>query len=92
MLDLPSPLKRWFSPLRIGAAAAFGSQYCPVHLTPREVGRRHPRLSRRLLVKRRALGLPPRHEVVSGCIMYVEAEIERFVAEPADASDLGAVL
>src|SRR5271156_1443725 len=55
----------------------------PSLATPREIERRHPRLSRRVLAQNRALGLPPQYEVVSGCIMYDTGEIERFLASPA---------
>lgn len=45
-------------------------------LTPRDVERRYPSFTRHELSRRRALGLPPRFEVVSGCVMYPHGEIE----------------
>ncbi len=49
-------------------------------LTPREVERRYPSLSRPILASRRACGLEPKAIIVSGCIMYEEAEILRFLS------------
>jgi hypothetical protein len=46
-------------------------------LTPREVERRYPAMARPVLTQRRALHLPPEYKIVSGCIMYLEQEIER---------------
>lgn len=46
------------------------------YLTPRDVGQRIQHLTRRELSLRRTLGLPPRFEIISGCVMYPETEIE----------------
>ena len=68
-------------PMRLRSNADF--------LTPRDVERRYPALSRRLLANRRAHGLPPQHEVDAGCVMYAEAEIERFVSEQTNTNRTG---
>lgn len=59
-------------------------------LTPREVERRYPELSRMVLVKRRMLALPPEHEVLAGAVVYAECEIERFLAERTQETRPGA--
>jgi hypothetical protein len=51
-------------------------------LTPREVERRYHDLSRRVLAKRRSLGLSPNYEVVSGCVLYRRREIEELSCKP----------
>lgn len=50
-------------------------------LTPRDVERWAPRLSRRELTRRRALQHPPKHTMMSGCIVYAEDEIEQFLLD-----------
>lgn len=55
-------------------------------LTPREVERRYPVISRALLAERRKLGLSPRCKYVAGCAMYSMWEIERFAATVASAA------
>ena len=49
-------------------------------LTPREVERRYPALSRPILASRRAFGLPPHFTLMWGCAMYEEAEIRGFLS------------
>jgi hypothetical protein len=71
------PLTRRFMAIQSGNTRR--SAQSRTLLTPREVERRHPALSRRFLAKRRARGLPPKAQVVSGCFMYEAAEIERCV-------------
>ena len=61
-------------------------------MTPLAVERRYPDLTRSMLARRRALGLPPHHEVVSGCVMYRESEIERFLLGIDTAADPAAQL
>ena len=50
------------------------------YLTPREVERRYPPLTRKELTLRRAHGLAPEFEIISGCVMYPTREIEAFIA------------
>jgi hypothetical protein len=56
-------------------------------MTPREVSRQVPWLSRGELTHRRNIGLAPSFEVISGCIMYRRDVIEAVVAETANAED-----
>jgi hypothetical protein len=86
MHDAHQPLTQQSTLIRPEAAVPSSGTGARALLTPRAVERRHPRLSRRVLAQNRALGLPPQYEVVSGCIMYDVAEIERFLASPAAVS------
>jgi hypothetical protein len=60
-----------------------------VYLTPRAVERRVPYLSRRELSRRRALGLRPSYEMIAGCVMYDEDEIDGFLFGPANDNSVG---
>lgn len=63
----------------IGNAEAL---HCPgfsEYLTPRCVERLAPGLNRGELSRRRALQLPPRHDVIGGCIMYAQDVVEDFL-------------
>ena len=60
-----------------------------VYLTPRAVARRVPGLSIRELARRRSLGLSPAHELIAGCIMYAEDEIDCFAFDVANDNAIG---
>jgi hypothetical protein len=69
--------------IRSGTAVASLRTSAVALLTPREVERRYPDLSRRTLAQRRAMGLPPHPKLVLGCFMYDAAETEAFAADCA---------